>query len=286
MAYCPRCGVEVEERLENCPLCDTVIPAEVREHPDGGAEFPDSVITPSPAYRKLGEGEKRRLAALIIGFLALFPVILTAGIDLSRTGTITWSYFVIVPVCGAGAAAWLLFQFRRRPAAAVGFFLLILMAVNLLLELRIRGLFFDSPILPFVLVSSVAVEIFVLFAARRRRTPLTLIASALLISALLLCAVDLLIARGLGWSRITSAAILPVTLFLVYLARIRRRGINIVGFFFFDLTLMLLAIDLAIDGVIGWSIITSLIFLTIAALFYGLHLALLKDVDWRKALHL
>ena len=45
MTYCSRCGVEVEERAQVCPLCEAPIQRldEPREDP---ARYPDIVATP------------------------------------------------------------------------------------------------------------------------------------------------------------------------------------------------------------------------------------------------
>lgn len=43
MAYCPKCGVEVENSVRNCPLCDFSIPdiTEHAEHPVQPDKYPD-----------------------------------------------------------------------------------------------------------------------------------------------------------------------------------------------------------------------------------------------------
>jgi hypothetical protein len=287
MAYCPRCGVEVEDRLEQCPLCDTRIPDEVREHPDQAMDYPEDVIPANPMYKTLSAGQKRSLAALLIGFLAFFPVILTAGLDFAGSGGISWSYFVIVPVFGAAAVAWLSFRLFRRPFLLVTGIILVLLAVQILIELRVAGAgFLSSPVLPFSFVVFVCVEAALFYSTRRRRSVLQLLSVILFIAVVLNGAIDFLVSGSLSWSLVVASAVLPVVLYFIYLRRVRDKGLNLAGFFFIDLTLLMLCLDLSISGRIGWSAVTGLIFLTIAVLFYVLHVVLFNDIDWKKALHL
>lgn len=44
MAYCPKCGVEVDNNVKNCPLCDFPIP-DIGEEPKGEKRYPLAVNT-------------------------------------------------------------------------------------------------------------------------------------------------------------------------------------------------------------------------------------------------
>lgn len=286
MAYCPRCGVEIEERLSDCPLCGTGIPEEVRENPQA-SEFPEDVILPKPMYRKMEARQRRKLAAMVIAFTALFPILLTLGLDLRAHSRVTWSFFVFVPLLGGAGIAWVIFHYRRRPVSLFNWLILILLAVQSLIDLRLgEEPLFLSPGLPYFLVSFLAVELFLMFMIRRRPGVLGTLMAFLIDALFLTCAVDYLVSSGLGWSLIVLSAGGPVLIYLFYLSKVRKRGINLAGFFCLDLTLMLAALDLSTSTQIDWSAITALIFLTLAMLFYTLHLVLYNDVDWKKALHL
>jgi hypothetical protein len=287
MPYCPRCGVEVEDRLEACPLCDTPIPKEVRQDPPAPADYPKDVIPPKPLYRKLTEGQKHFLIASLIAFLGLFPIAITLGIDLLNNSSVTWSYYVMVPLIGGGVVAWLFYRYGKRPLISVSAMLLIILMVQMLIGYRLRpDDFFRSPEIPYFLVSFAAVEIFLIFIARKRPGVLQLLAFIFFDAALLVGAINLLVSRQLTWALVVISALLPVSAYLIYLRKVKRKGLNIVGFLFVVLTIMLLAIDWTISGGFSWSLVTSLIFLAIAAVFYILHIGLFNDTDWKKALHL
>ncbi|WP_020612622.1 zinc ribbon domain-containing protein [Sediminispirochaeta bajacaliforniensis] len=287
MAYCPRCGVEVEDRLEACPLCDTPIPQEVREHQEKPASFPKDVIPPKPLYRKLTDRQKNILRVSLILFLGLFPIALTAGIDLARNGDVTWSYYVAVPLIGGAIIAWLFVKYGKKPLISVTAMMLIVLIIQLLVGYRnAPGRSIHASELPYFLASFAAVELFLLYIVKRRPPVLLLLAFLVLDAILLIVAIELITSATLSWSLIVVSALFPLGLYLVYARYTKKKGLNLAGFFFLDLTVMMIVLNLSIQGKLTWSLITALIFLPISAFFYVLHVVLFNDTDWKKALHL
>ncbi|MFA7567624.1 MAG: zinc ribbon domain-containing protein [Alkalispirochaeta sp.] len=296
MAYCPRCGVEVEDRLDACPLCDTPIPADVRVDPSQPRDYPDDVIPPKPMYRPLTARQKRMFFRGGLVFLAFFPILLTTTLDLSRNGSVTWSYFVIVPIVGALVIASLFVQFGRKPLVSVTGTLLTVIAVLVIVGLRT-----SAPVLaavPYFVVVFVLLELLLLYLSGGGRRPSGIVAMTALVLTLLISGIevigkvqqrDFVFAVGGDngwWSLPVAAVLLPIAVFSLYLQSVRRKGLNLGGFFFLDLTVMLVFLDVTITGGVGWSIVTSLVFIPISAILYVLHIALFNDTDWRKALHL
>lgn len=312
MAYCPRCGVQVEDRLERCPLCDTAIPQEVRDD-QGESTYPDDIVPPKEMYRPLTDRQKRRLFRGIVAFFALFPIALTVLLDLYLSGTVTWSYYVVVPVAATAVVGWLFFRFGNRPLISVNGALVVLVGVVALLNPpgTIRAF------TPYLLLVAAATEVLLVYITVWRPTGWGVVIASTLVLALLLVGIDIAVwfqitgggsgsvfaGKGVGravvesaaawfadsfggWSLIVAAALIPIAIFTGYLRFNRRRGLNVAGFFFLDLTLMLLTIDLAEGGGVGWSAVNALVFVPIAIIFYALHIALFNDTDWRKALHL
>jgi len=287
MPYCPRCGVEVEERLEKCPLCTTPIPDEVREHPDMPGDFPEDIIDPKPLYRKLSEGQKRFLALSFIALLGVFPIAITMGIDLFQNGTVTWSYYVMIPLLGVAAIAWIFVHYLRKPLISLSALMVVVLAIEMLISNRYSpGNFMSAPELPFFLLSFGVIELFLLYIMKRRRGVLQILSFLFLDAALLVGGIDYIITRSLTWSPVVFSSLIPAALYLSYIRIVKKKGLNLMGFFFIDLALMLTALDWTTSGTISWSLITSLIFLSIAAISYILHVALFNDTDWKKALHL
>lgn len=287
MAYCPRCGVEVEDRLEHCPLCKTHIPEEVRERKEEAGDFPADVIEPKPLYKTLSKKQKKILTAGLIGFLGLFPIAICLGIDLMLHGTITWSYYVTVPLLGAALIAWIYVHYGKRPLISVTAMLLIMLIIQMLIASRTNPLaYFHSPSFPFFIVSFIAIEAFLIYITRKWPGVLKLLSFLFFDSAMLVLAINILISGRASWSLIVISALLPISLYLFYAKQAKKKGLNMIGFLFLDLTLMLTALNYSISRTLSWALVTGLIFLTLAALFYVLHISLYNDTDWKKALHL
>lgn len=313
MAYCPRCGVQVEDRLDRCPLCDTSIPKEVRNDP-AESTYPNDIVPPKEMYRPLTERQKRRLFRGIVAFFALFPITLTVLLDLYRNGTVTWSYYVVIPVAATATIGWLFFRFGTRPLISVNGMMIVVVGVMALLNPSgVLRLF-----VPYILLIAVATEILLVYIVVWHPTGWGVVIASTIVLALFLVGIDITVwlqitagtptgaaaggappagdffesAAGWyttsfgGWSLIVAAVLVPIAIYTGYLRFSRRRGLNVAGFFFLDLTVMLLGIDLADGGGVGWSAVNALIFVPIAIIFYALHVALFNDTDWRKALHL
>ena len=213
MTYCSRCGVEVEERAEACPLCEAPIQRldEPREEP---ARYPDVVTAPNRQVRYL---------VWISSTAALSSLALTFGtLDVVLNQRITWSLY---PLTGAGVI-WLLITLvvalARRPifvivgeAVATGGFLFFID----LLDGRLH--WFVPLALPIVAVVTGASVLVWLVARMSRRAPALIAAAVLFGCGAGSVAVDLLVsaylgAPGMSWSFVVLGAAVPLIVFLLY----------------------------------------------------------------------
>jgi hypothetical protein len=213
MAYCSRCGVEVEERAARCPLCEAPI-----QRLDGAkAEAPRY-----PEVSVLPGRQVRYLVWLVSTGALLSTTLMCVAVDLVRGGGISWSRYAAT---GAGVL-WLFITlvviFARRPifvivgqAVATAGFLVLIDLFNGRLD------WFVPLALPTVAVVSGA-SVLVWVAARlSRRAPALTAASVLLSCALGSVGLDLLVSArlgsaGLSWSFIVLAGAFPLAAFLVY----------------------------------------------------------------------
>ena len=287
MPYCPRCGVEIEMRLEACPLCGTAIPGEVRDGPPEPADYPGDVIPPQRMYKTLDRRQKRLFATLMVSFLGLFPIAYTLGTDLLRNGQIGWSFFVAIPVVSAALLSLIFMRLARRPFLAVTAAMIVVGIASLLLTARaLPGRRIGYCLLPYYSAVFLALESALAYIVFRRPPWLRLVVALLILATGLTVVVDIIATGRPDWSFTAAAAALPVSFFFLYMDRVRRKGINLAGFLSFDLAVMLTALDYSISGKIGWSSITALILGTVGVLFYILHVSLFNNTDWKKALHL
>ncbi len=287
MPYCPRCGVEIEDRLTSCPLCDTYIPQEVRDLDNIQRDYPEDVVKPKPMYRELTKKEKRFLITGLIAFIGLFPIAISIGLDLLQHRAITWSFFVTVPMIGSMLISWFFYRFGKRPLISVTVCLLILFIINLLIEMRTETyLGFLSGSMNFFLLIFLIIEILLFYIVKRRPNVLQLLGAIFLDTALICMGLNWFISSNLTWSLIILVCNTGITVYLSYMNRTKKRGLNIIGFLFFDIAVFLWCLELVISGKMNWSIVTTLIFIPISLLFYVLHITLFNDTDWKKALHL
>lgn len=93
MAYCIRCGVELQKAVKACPLCDTeVLFPDEQDIGDGTALFSDRVPRNVRPKRNL---EPSRGFVFLATFILLVPLLVTLIIDVSANKTITWSFYPI-----------------------------------------------------------------------------------------------------------------------------------------------------------------------------------------------
>jgi hypothetical protein len=93
MAYCVRCGVELQKGLETCPLCNT----EVVLPDDNGIEEgmrPFSERIPRDVRPRVNLAPSRAFVILVT-FIILVPLLITLIIDFSTNRTITWSFYPV-----------------------------------------------------------------------------------------------------------------------------------------------------------------------------------------------
>lgn len=223
MAYCSRCGVEVEARAEVCPLCDAPIQRLDPPEPEA-ARYPALADDGRPA---------RRLRSLIWGVgtaLLASTALVCVTVDGLMHGGLTWSRPTLAGLAVAWGVLTLMVRFARRPivlvlgqAVASTGFLVVLDSLDGRLD------WFVGLGLPIVGVVTAALGT-VWLGARLSRRPGTIIAPVLLAAGAAACVgIDLLVsgragAARMSWSLVVLAAVAgPVVLLLYVHVRVARR---------------------------------------------------------------
>ena len=285
MPYCPRCGVEVEDRLDSCPLCDTVIPDEVRSRKQNNASYPADMVRPRKMYKSLTPKQRRGLIFSLIILIGLMPVLLTSVLDFIQNGLITWSYYVTFSIIGAAGISSLYIRFPRKPMVSVNGTILLSVLWYMLMTKQSPQVFIVSGDFPVILTTAVTTESILIFLSTAQRRWFNIVSYSLFILTLFLIILEFLLSKSIKWSFITSSILIPSSVYFFYIGKVKNKGLNTIGVFFFLLTLMLLALDFSTDYS-GWSLITSVILGFLSLVFYIMHIALFNDTDWKKALHL
>lgn len=222
MGFCSKCGVELDENMEFCPLCGT---------PSGISES-NSVITPNEEpqnaflkqFMPLSSKQKIRLTWELISLLLLSGIIVTFLIDFFHDEYITWSLYPIVCL----VATWIyvsLFSFcLKRPVLFLGGFLINTIMLLLAIDAFDKKLTWFLPVgLPIAVAFIANISIFLLFLNLTKKRGLNLWAILLLIIALFCICVELIIkvnlhyTLNLTWSAIVFTSVLPVCIFLFFI---------------------------------------------------------------------
>lgn len=90
MAYCVKCGVELERDLTSCPLCSTPVYL-----PEDGTEgeqkhYPERVQKAQPKHVNLVPS---KAFVYLMTFIVIIPIIVCLMIDIRSKHTITWSFY-------------------------------------------------------------------------------------------------------------------------------------------------------------------------------------------------
>ncbi|WP_298005352.1 DUF6320 domain-containing protein [Oceanispirochaeta sp.] len=222
MPYCSRCGVEVYEDAEECPLCQSPI-QKFSSDPVSGRTFPEDEMA-SPHPPRMNKKERLHLASVLTGFGMLIPVLITLSVDLTINRILTWSYYPTIILAGCLLIVLTALYSTRKPGQLIWLVFLIICGTMLSLQ-TFTGASMAALTLgyPIVLSAAVSSHLVVLCSSRAKRKGSNVAAYILVGLALFCVLTDLLLSYSLngrmmpGWSLIVVAATLPISLILIYL---------------------------------------------------------------------
>lgn len=222
MPYCSECGVELERSAHRCPLCGTQVHSNTAPPPGEQVYAQSDSIEDVVERRPSGYG--RMLAVQILSLVFIIPALITLVVNWVLSARFDWSLYVVA----AMAISWVI---TVVPILLYRNLVLVLsvciLAVSLFLwvvdTLDTRAAWFwtiGMPILV-VLVAITAIVTAVSLISKRRGAN---IASYVLMGIVVFSgAVDALSQRysgvdalSLGWSLVVAAALLPISVFLLY----------------------------------------------------------------------
>ncbi|HEY3402572.1 MAG TPA: DUF6320 domain-containing protein [Ohtaekwangia sp.] len=217
MTICRECGVELDDDMKSCPLCDTLV---------SNRERPPSYQKTGKAYSQPEKDKKhlmQRLLWQITAVLLLSGVVATFIINLSIDASITWSIYPIsICLMILAYASFMAFWRKRFVFQLVGGWLisaLLLAAVNWYIQ-EDWPLFLALPILS--VVNTIGIVLYFLLARLKTKglNVLALVSVSFAVVSLGVEAVISLYFSGnisLGWSAIVAACLLPVTAAILFI---------------------------------------------------------------------
>lgn len=221
MAYCVRCGVELEKGTPACPLCQTrVMDPTLEESAPAQPSQPERV---EAVIDRMDRAYGRRLSVILL----LVPILTVSFLDILGGLQMTWSPYVtgglICLYCWF--AVPVLYKFRR-PYAYVAVDALALCGYLFLIAAMNNGMgWFFRLALPLVVLVGLAI-LGLFWSFRRMQQPmLHRVALGLAVVSLFLMALEVftdLWARGkvhINWSIIAAIPLLVIALMCVYFER-------------------------------------------------------------------
>jgi hypothetical protein len=130
MRTCSKCAVEVEEGVEQCPLCGTTLEEGLPDLPAKAKEGIETEVSESSVRRWLWE---------VISLLALTAAAILFAIDLASGFDMTWSLYPLSAIAFLWICATSAIALAKRPPLLVAVLAAAVVAFLLVLELVSRG---------------------------------------------------------------------------------------------------------------------------------------------------
>lgn len=215
MPYCIQCGVKLNHRYTNCPLCSVKL-----EYTSKRKKLPP--LYPKEVHKisiiKNQTNKKEWITIHFLGFLASLIILLTTGINYYINKNLTWSLYTTISVLYIYATLTAIIHLKRNPLLLYGI-------INMLLGILLFGLdlftksnnWFIEYALPCIIYLQL-IALIINILVRKIKNKL-LIATAIIITTnVFLITIDFITTSNLSWSLIITSIILPTTIFLIFLS--------------------------------------------------------------------
>ena len=215
MPYCIYCGVKINDRHSECPLCHNQL-----EYPEKRESlpplYPDDVNKISTINST--QSSKDRITIHFLLFFALIISLVTTGIDYTITNDFTWSRFTVTSITLIFLGISAILSLKRKPV-------ILYITLNILIGLYLFVIDVITPetswfikfALPcFILLQAISIVIFILF--KTTMNPLQRAVIVLLGVNTLLLGINHIVTTRISWSLISTAILIPTSLYLLYLS--------------------------------------------------------------------
>lgn len=228
MAYCPKCGVEVESK--KCPLCSYVIKQDIHTVP-----FSHSVELEKRRFH-LSSRQKKSIYNGSTAFFAILVSSICITVDFFFDSKITWSIYPIIAVSTMALITSVAIYLKGsiRIVSILILFLLMLFILDLYIPVTNFFLMISLPISSITSVISLCIA----YMVRRSRRKGANIPGYIIIGiTLLTISIDLIIQNFLGnrvvltWSLITTVSLMPIALFLLYIHHVFSKKVDLTKVF-------------------------------------------------------
>ena len=213
MPYCPKCGIEVDDHVKRCPLCDFPIPdvtnGEIKK------EARDNYPKAENIYKE--ELAKRKNSVFYFLFLLIATIVVVLTIVKAMYGYKLLDYFIVSFIC-IGFYMFFIFAYLRLWCNIIGISITTVVLTYFLSRLTQNASWFKEYALPITLL--ITADIFLNFYSyklNRSKNKFVYIPVFIFNFITLLCiGVDFVIyyrvrgAFGISWSLIVASINIPI----------------------------------------------------------------------------
>jgi hypothetical protein len=228
MKICNNCGVELDDNMEVCPLCN-----ENEEIRTKGR----TVIYPSDAL-DLARKDSRKYAWELSGVVTLSGITISLMVDLFFERGLNWSLYSVTALLYVWSAITIFFFAVKKSFILLPGLLLATLGTLILLDMFDKPIRWFVPIaLPITLTFFVLIAVVMAIVKIARYKGFNILAVIMLALCLLCLTSELFIdlaAYGsidIKWSAIATAAFLPVSMVLLFMHYRLKRGRRLDSFF-------------------------------------------------------
>jgi len=220
MPYCSRCGVEVDDNVARCPLCEAPIQ---KFSGDDGYPWP-SEEAPLPPTPPLSGDERIALAKTIttLGFLIPASVVLTVDWFISKE--LDWSLYTLISLGAAWMWAIIPLMFPRLPYLIIGLATLVAVALEWGIGLMSGSIIWILKMgMPIVILAGGLAALVTLMGRTAKEVGSNLAGWILIAAAILSMGIDIFTNFGIsgswtpGWSIVVVSTLLPIAALLLYI---------------------------------------------------------------------
>lgn len=213
MAFCPSCGVEVNNK--KCPLCSYEIKQDINKK----AFIEKENI--KNKHIKLSQREKMVIFDISTWFFTILVASICLTVDILNSSKVSWSIIPIIPVTSFAIIATISINIKGFLKVISIFTVVILMLFAL--DLFIPGANSIKISVPVVIISSLLSLIIVLLFKRSKKRGVNIAGYITIALTIVLIAIEITVRLSLDlnpeltWSLITTVTLLPISLFLLYI---------------------------------------------------------------------
>jgi hypothetical protein len=220
MPYCSRCGVEVDDSVARCPLCDAPIQ---KFSEDDGSPWP-SEEAPIPPTPPLSGDERIALSKTIttLGFLIPASVVLTVDWFISKE--LDWSLYTLISLGAAWMWAIIPLMFPRLPYLIIGLATLVAVALEWGIGLVSGSIIWILKMgMPIVILAGGLAALVTLMGRTAKEVGSNLAGWILIAAAIQSMGIDIFTNFGItgswapGWSIVVVSTLLPIAALLLYI---------------------------------------------------------------------